>query len=93
MTPEERMARAESVAQDFERHGVGQEIAAVLRGLVHDLRNEQQRVISLQHELDHVAPTTECERVRDLERQLADLRAQVVSALSAAGPGEDERSA
>jgi hypothetical protein len=32
-------------------------------------------------------------RVRKLERELASLRAQVVSALSAAGPSEDERTA
>jgi hypothetical protein len=89
-------------------HRAALEVAAVLRGLVADLR-------ALQDELDHIAPASErdwlsrasrrfCEtlmsdraaarlRVRKLERELASLRAQVVSALSAAGPSEDERTA
>jgi hypothetical protein len=70
MTPEERMARAEELADALQRYPPGVrrfEVAATLRGLVADLRE-----------------------ARD---ELATLRAQVVSALSAAGPGEDERSA
>lgn len=102
MTPDERMARAEALARIHELAAPGNNMSAVLRGLVADLRAARDA-----SERDRKMRSNACAAVvlaqewiaeRDstiekLRRELADLRAQVVSALSAAGPSEDERTA
>jgi hypothetical protein len=105
------MASAEALARIHELAAPGNNMSAVLRGLVADLREARQaldRAVTIADEAFGLGPVEppdatmsriergifeQHKRISDLERELADLRAQVVSALSAAGPSEDERTA